>query len=397
MPTKQERKEEEKKAKKAKLEQKLAARGEQIDNREPKKEAVHQKKTKDPKPKQVPEDKSSEAPLVENTSAENSANSKQKKKQQQKEKATAKDELSNGTTEKTETGKKDKSGSGEKELAKKAPEKKTPVKNISTEKETTKEETAKKMGPIKRMPAEQEGAEQEGAEKDVSTETSIKISLDPSEITVAPSSDIAAHPEDTDTPPQPTEPISPTARAEARARLTAHIESLRTRRNPKSTARATLLEAREKKAQARKERKKTLRLAQKLESTSLDSPDSPASPQARPPPMTPKEMEKAENNFTFGAVTFDDGQELDHTLSDFKKSRKRKGPTDVMGQLKQVEAKKARLETMDPEKREKIYEKEMWSKALKQTAGEKVRDDEKLLKKALKRQTVQKKKSEREW
>lgn len=99
----------------------------------------------------------------------------------------------------------------------------------------------------------------------------------------------------------------------------------------------------------------------------------------------------------FGAVTFDDGQELDHTLGDFKKTRKRKGPTDVMGQLKQAEAKKARLENMDPEKAEKIYEKEMWSKALKQTAGEKVRDDEKLLKKALKRQEVQKRKSEREW
>lgn len=392
MLTKQERKEEERKAKKAKLEQKLAARGEQIDNREPKKEAVYQKRPKDPKPKQVQEDKSSEAPLVEDTSAESSANSKQKKKQQQKEKATAKDELSNGIAEKTETGRGGESGSGRKEHAKKAPEEKTPVKNVSTEKETTKEEIAKKMAPIKKRPAEQEGAEE-----DVSTETSIKISLDPSEIAVAPSGDIAAHPEDTDAPPQPTEPISPTARAEARARLAAHIESLRTRRNPKSTARAALLEAREKKTQARKERKKTLRLAQKLESTSLDSPDSPASPQARPPPMTPKEMEKAENNFTFGAVTFDDGQELDHTLSDFKKSRKRKGPTDVMGQLKQVEAKKARLETMDPEKREKIYEKEMWNKALKQTAGEKVRDDEKLLKKALKRQTVQKKKSEREW
>lgn len=104
-----------------------------------------------------------------------------------------------------------------------------------------------------------------------------------------------------------------------------------------------------------------------------------------------------QNDFIFGAVTFDDGQELDHTLADFKKTRKRKGPTDVMGQLKHVEAKKARLENMDPEKAEKIHEKEMWSRALKQTAGEKVRDDEKLLKKALKRQQGEKRKSEREW
>lgn len=209
---------------------------------------------------------------------------------------------------------------------------------------------------------------------------------------------------DLDPTPTPKLEISPATRAEARARFAARIESLRARRkadNPNGTTSRTrqdILEARQKKEATRKERKKALRLASKLAEEGVDkSAIATDAPSSRPPPRSEKDEEKATNNFTFGAITFDDGQELDHTLVDFKKFRKRKGPTDVMGQIKHVEAKKARLETMDPEKREKIYEKEMWSKALKQTAGEKVRDDEKLLKKALKRQEHQKKKSEREW
>lgn len=194
--------------------------------------------------------------------------------------------------------------------------------------------------------------------------------------------------------------VSPEERAEARARLAAHIVALRSKRKADGAdgittkSRHTLLEARQKKEAGRKERKKALRLAAKLTEESSPAATNTPSP-ARPPPIEVDSQPK--NDFMFGAVTFDDGEELDHTLSDFKKTRKRKGPTDVMGQLRHVEAKKARLESMDPEKAGKIHEKEMWSRALKQTAGEKVRDDEKLLKKALKRQQGEKRKSEREW
>lgn len=193
--------------------------------------------------------------------------------------------------------------------------------------------------------------------------------------------------------------VSPEERAEARARLAAHILALRSKRKADGAdgitpkPRHALLEARQKKEAGRKERKKALRLAAKLTEESSPATNTPSP--ARPPPIEVDSQPK--NDFMFGAVTFDDGEELNHTLADFKKTRKRKGPTDVMGQLRHVEAKKARLESMDPEKAGKIYEKEMWSRALKQTAGEKVRDDEKLLKKALKRQQGEKRKSEREW
>ena len=103
------------------------------------------------------------------------------------------------------------------------------------------------------------------------------------------------------------------------------------------------------------------------------------------------------NNLSFSIVIFDDGQELNATLTSFKKTWKPKDPTDVLGQLRHVEAKKARRRTMAPEEQAKIEEKEFWEKALGQAAGEKIRDDEQLLKKSFKRPEQVKKKSKREW
>ncbi|KAL7273434.1 hypothetical protein RUND412_003706 [Rhizina undulata] len=56
-----------------------------------------------------------------------------------------------------------------------------------------------------------------------------------------------------------------------------------------------------------------------------------------------------------------------------------------------------RLRCMDLKKAQKIQEKDKWGKALKQANGEKIRDDEKLLRKALKRHDKTKKKSEKAW
>ncbi|PUU83109.1 surfeit locus protein 6-domain-containing protein [Tuber borchii] len=52
---------------------------------------------------------------------------------------------------------------------------------------------------------------------------------------------------------------------------------------------------------------------------------------------------------------------------------------------------------MAPEEQAKIEEKELWGKALGAAAGKKIRGDEQLLKKSLKRQEQVKMKSEREW
>ncbi len=52
---------------------------------------------------------------------------------------------------------------------------------------------------------------------------------------------------------------------------------------------------------------------------------------------------------------------------------------------------------MDNEKRKDIEDKETWLTARRRAEGEKIRDDEKLLKKAVKRKDQAKKKSTKEW
>jgi hypothetical protein len=201
-------------------------------------------------------------------------------------------------------------------------------------------------------------------------------------------------------PPKPQ--LDPAQRAEQRARLAARIEALRAKRkadNADGTSARTrqdLLEARRKKEQQRKERKKQLRLTAKLDNEAEQQPAGfePATPATVKKPAASASVIK---DFSFGLVTFDDGQKLDAKLQDFQKEKKRRGPTDLLGQLKHTEAKKRRIENMSEEKKAVVEEKEKWSKALKQATGEKVKDDEKLLKKALKRQEAQKRKSANEW
>ncbi|KAJ3300624.1 surfeit locus protein [Borealophlyctis nickersoniae] len=81
-------------------------------------------------------------------------------------------------------------------------------------------------------------------------------------------------------------------------------------------------------------------------------------------------------------------------------SKKRKGPTDLAGQVKQAEAKKQKLESLAkeaPEKAAAIVENESWNKLEKLAEGEKVKDDVKLLKKTLKRKEKTKEKSAERW
>jgi hypothetical protein len=103
------------------------------------------------------------------------------------------------------------------------------------------------------------------------------------------------------------------------------------------------------------------------------------------------------NNFTFGRIAFSDGTNFDPITSDVVDSHKRKGPRDTASQLQIAQAKKERLAALDEEKRAQIEQKDMWLNAKRRAHGEHVRDDSSLLKKALKRQQGQKKKSEKEW
>ncbi|KNE55442.1 hypothetical protein AMAG_01333 [Allomyces macrogynus ATCC 38327] len=88
---------------------------------------------------------------------------------------------------------------------------------------------------------------------------------------------------------------------------------------------------------------------------------------------------------------------------DFGEDKKKtKGPAkkDIKAQLAKAEKHKAKIAEIadkDAEKAKAIKEKGAWVKALKSASGEKIKDDTRLLKKALKRKEKEKEKKKEEW
>ncbi|CZR57460.1 related to RRP14 Protein involved in Ribosomal RNA Processing [Phialocephala subalpina] len=188
-----------------------------------------------------------------------------------------------------------------------------------------------------------------------------------------------------------------------RSRLNARIEALRAARKADgpdgrpARNRQELLEARRKKEEQRKAHKKELRMKAKEEEDAhreaalASARDSPASSMMSPAIHSP------EHNFSFGRVSFADGQELAENLTSLKNAPRKRGSQDVATALLASENKRKRIAGLDEEKRADIEEKDLWLNAKKRAHGEKVRDDTSLLKKTLKRKEKAKKKSEKEW
>lgn len=103
------------------------------------------------------------------------------------------------------------------------------------------------------------------------------------------------------------------------------------------------------------------------------------------------------SNLMYSSVEFADGTKATANLKEMRHQKSKKGPRDILGQLKHVEARQAKIAKMDDEKRADIEEKNKWGKAIAQAEGAKVRDDVKKLKASLKRHTNKKLKSEKEW
>ncbi|QID86370.1 66S pre-ribosomal particles component [Saccharomyces pastorianus] len=101
----------------------------------------------------------------------------------------------------------------------------------------------------------------------------------------------------------------------------------------------------------------------------------------------------------FQNIIFDDGARTTSDLQRLRKAGRTKGPSknDAKSQLKLLEAKKNKMEAKDELEQIKLKEKEKWQKAMLQAEGVKIRDDEKLLRKAIKRKETQKRKSAFEW
>lgn len=190
-----------------------------------------------------------------------------------------------------------------------------------------------------------------------------------------------------------------------RARLEAKLTALRAARKAADSegkpirTRQDLIEARRQKQAQRKAHKQEMRrLAKEEEEKKREQALNSARNSPGLSPLFEQDDDRNANHFAFGRLTFSDGTQLSHDLSYEKSpSGKKKGPSDPKTALLKLEAQKKRLANMDENKRKEVLEKETWLAARKRAEGEKVRDNESLLKKALKRKEKQKKKSEREW
>ncbi|KAK9245161.1 surfeit locus protein 6-domain-containing protein [Lipomyces tetrasporus] len=185
---------------------------------------------------------------------------------------------------------------------------------------------------------------------------------------------------------------------ELRERLTQKIKSLRAARKAPGSGipgaplnREAILKARKAKDQHRKEALKRKRAAEE-EVKQLADADGKLITQ----PTSTETDDIDTSNAVFSKVTLKSGEVI-AANGEIQPKKRKKGPVDLLGQLKHVEAKKARIASMDKEKRATIEEKEKWKRAIKQTEGDKVKDDERMLKKSLKKQLKRKRKSAKEW
>ncbi|KAI1108125.1 SURF6-domain-containing protein [Nemania sp. NC0429] len=194
----------------------------------------------------------------------------------------------------------------------------------------------------------------------------------------------------------------PADSAALRARLAARIQALRDARKADKDGkpirtREELLESRRQKQAERKAHKKEVRRQAKLEE---ERKREEALASARESPggiLSPSIDLEEQHNFAFGRVGFADGSQLSHDLTHALNRTAKKGPSDPKTALLKVENQKKRLQAMDEEKRKDVEEKEAWLTARRRAEGEKIKDDERLLKKAVKRKESNKKKSTKEW
>lgn len=215
------------------------------------------------------------------------------------------------------------------------------------------------------------------AAEPASTTTSISSTIPPSE--------------------KPKHIVMPKDTSVLKARLAAKIDALRAARKADGPdgkpirTRQELIEARRVKQTQRKEHKKELRRLAKVE----EERKREVALASNSPGMMSPAVE--EGNFSFGRVAFADGSQMSHDLSYVLNQGKRKGPSDAKTALIKVQNQKKRLEEMDQDTREGIAEKDAWLTARRRVEGEKIRDDETILKKTIKRKEADKKKSEKAW
>lgn len=190
-------------------------------------------------------------------------------------------------------------------------------------------------------------------------------------------------------------------RAELKAKLANKISLLREKRKAPGTKNGRPVKSREEMLAERKSKEEYKRqlLKRKRE---MEESDEEKSDNDDEDEDEDDEERESELNVLFGNIVFKDGSRVTSDLTKLRNGvdhKKKKGPSnnDIKGHLMKIEAKKRKLDQMTPEQRAKQQEKDQWLGLMAQAEGVKVKNDEKLLKKALKRKEKQKLKSEIEW
>ncbi|KAK9451737.1 surfeit locus protein 6-domain-containing protein [Limtongia smithiae] len=190
---------------------------------------------------------------------------------------------------------------------------------------------------------------------------------------------------------------------ELRERLAQKIKTLREQRKAPGSGmpgaplnRDEILRVRKEKAEHKKQQLHLQRKKKADEEKLKEEAETKALAAATIPARDVETETGTDTSAVFTRITLATGEEVSSGGEIIAKKRKR-GPSDLLGQLKHVEAKKARIERMDADKRGVVEEKERWKRAIKQAGGEKIRDDEAMLKKSLTKQRKRKEKSAKEW
>lgn len=177
-------------------------------------------------------------------------------------------------------------------------------------------------------------------------------------------------------------------REELKEKLASKISMMREKRKAPGTATGPPAKLREQILQERKERQATRKeaLKRKREEDVEDE-------------RQPDEAESDEDMF-YGTIKFDDGLRATTDMSGTRRGAAEKsgpGHRNYAAHLEKLDADKRRMAELPEEKRQEYEEKNKWKSLIASAEGGRPKDDEKLLKKAIKRKEKRKLKSEHEW
>lgn len=188
-----------------------------------------------------------------------------------------------------------------------------------------------------------------------------------------------------------------------RSKLQAKISDMKTKRKAPGSREAILAQRKRKEELKKRKRLETEQDQDQDENGSdsdVDDVDSDLeNNQKKKFKKAKKDLEINADGVIFQNIIFDDGAKATSDLQRLRKAGRTKGPAknDVKSHLKLLEAKRNKMDAKDELEQIKLKEKEKWQKAMLQAEGIKIRDDEKLLRKAIKRKEAQKRKSAIEW